>query len=302
MAKPRTILLLALRRSGTTLLFNLFSQNPQYTCFDEPFNKQLADLPRDHRKQVRRDFIRVYNKDPGEFRKLFAPVPRQEELSGQLSVPQKAYLRYLCAHEPAFFDITRCHGKLADLKDIAPDAVLVHLYRNPRAFVTSHLLPSEPAALQALKLWLYRKTFFTRSWGFNTWGMSELLQHPHRSVAEEFHQRANVRLPPAGSAAASLLLAHWLGCFRRMESEGRLLFQDRFISVCFDTFCQTPAAVLKHIYERANAPMPAHDFSIIRRPASPYRGGSPQWRTLARGVGYSDAELARFFDEAPGHG
>jgi hypothetical protein len=291
----RHIVVLALRRSGTTTLWRILRQDPAYTCYDEPFSVRLRELPREHRKEVRREFIDLFRSDPVAFRRVYAPIPRGEETTVGLSPAQRAYLGFLLAQGPVVVDVTRCHGKMADVHAEAPEAVLVHLFRRPASFVTSHLVPSEghdPFGLR--RLWA-RRSFFGQGSRFNRWGMEELLRHPFHGVTRQLLRHVGVELPPPDASAVALLLAHWLGCFRLAERDGVSHFGERFVSLPFETFCRDPAAVLRQIRQLAGGGSYPFDCSTVRAPHGPFAPTDPRWRTTARDVGFSEAELARFF-------
>ena len=193
---PRHIAVVALRRSGTTALWNLFRQDARYTCYDEPFSHLLHDLPVDNVKRTRAEFIALYNRDPDRFRSLYAPIPRGEETVRGLSEKQVEYLEYFLEGGPTAFDVTRCMGKIPAIHAIIPDAVLVHLYRHPVAFASSHLLPSDRFDPLGLRKRRNRSTALTRSGRFNGWGMEELLRTKWIDTTNTLFAEVGVQLPP----------------------------------------------------------------------------------------------------------
>jgi hypothetical protein len=293
--RQRHIVILALRRSGTTALWRLFRQNAAYSCFDEPFSRLLVKLPRENVKGVRREFIELFNRDPAQFRGIYAPILRGEETAPGMTDSQAAYLRFLLCGGPTVIDVTRCHPKIAELHREMPGAVFVHQYRRPAAFASSHLLPSERADFLGVRSFWDRRVFFTRTRGFNRWGMEELLRKPHAETTRRLLGAEGVKLPPDGSPAVALLLAHWLGCHRLAEREGPRLFGSRFVSLGFEEFCGNPKKFLNDIYRLAEAEPFETDFSDIRNPGSPFQPEDPRWRSLAAEVGFSREEIEKFF-------
>lgn len=289
------IIILALRRSGTTTLWRLFRQNPVFTCFDEPFSRLLHQLPKEHKKGVRKEFIDLYNENSALFHKIYAPILRQEETSKGMNEKQKHYLHFLLKKVPLVLDVTRCHGKISDLHSEMPDAVFVHLYRRPASFVTSHLLPSDQKDILGLRSYWNRHVFFSKKKRFNRWGMEELLRKPYAKITRKLIATEGVQLSPENSSAVRLLLSHWLGCYRLAERKGTQFFGPRFLSVCFEEFCANPKKILTNIYKLAAAKSFDTDFSIIRKPSVPFQIEDPCWRRLAIEVGFNQQEISKFF-------
>lgn len=293
MTARRHIIILALRRSGTTALWRLLRQDTSLTCFDEPFNMLLAGLPNEHRKQVRAEFITLFERDPARFRAMYAPIPRAEESTRGLGDAQRRYLQFLLSGGPVAIDVTRCHGKITALHDEMPDAVFVHLYRRASAFVTSHLLPSEGFDPAGLRSAWRRATFFRRARGYNRWGMEELTRHPYAGITRSLYADAGVTLPPDGSPAVRLLLAHWLGSWRVAERDGKAAYGERFLSWSFEDFCASPAASLAQLGRLADAPAFAFDLGGLRQPGAAHAADDPRWRAMAADAGFTPAEIER---------
>ena len=76
--------IVGLRRSGTTIFWEWFRQDPRFTCFDEPFSEQLLKLPSQHAKGVFTEYQQVLTRSPEEFWRAYAPVHRAEELDSFL--------------------------------------------------------------------------------------------------------------------------------------------------------------------------------------------------------------------------
>lgn len=294
---PRHIAIVALRRSGTTTVWRLLRQDRRYRCYDEPFSRLLGDLPAEGRKQVRAEFIELFNRNPEEFRAAYAPILRSQETTRAMTSAQKSYLRFLAAEMPIVFDETRCMGKIAELKDVLPEAVLVHLYRHPAAFATSHLQPTDGHKFRGLRALLNRRPFFDRASGYNGWGMEELSRTEHVETTRALLAEVGVALPPRTTRipAAQRLLALWLGAYRLAEGEGPRHFGTRFVSLAFESLCADPSAGLAAIYAPAGVPPCSIDVSGVRPAAPGFAVDDPRWRSLAAEAGFDAGELARFF-------
>lgn len=294
---PRHIAVVALRRSGTTALWNLLRRDDRYTCFDEPFSHLFHDLPAENAKRTRAEFIGLYNRDPARFRELYAPITRGEEVTRGLTEKQVAYLKHLLEGGPTAFDVTRCMGKIPALHEVAPEGVLVHLYRHPVAFASSHLLPSDSFDPLGLRGRWKRKTALTRSGGFNGWGMEELLRTDWLDRTNELLAEVEVAIPAADKRvpAARRLLGMWLGAFRLAEREGRQLYGERFLSLPFEDFCAAPQDALTAIQELAESEPTKFDTSYLRPASSGLDVENPAWPAMARDAGFDADEMTRFF-------
>lgn len=293
--EPRHILIVATRRSGSTPFWRVFRQVPAYTALDEPFNPVLRKLPRENPAGTRRELIELFRTDPEGFGSRFSPIGPQQETAPGMTAEQRGYLDGLLSHGPVVTDTTRCLGKIADLHTVAPEAVLVHLYRRPSAFVTSHLLPSGRRGPIRMREAIRRRSFFVRTSGFNKWGMEDLLAGAHRHNTRRLLRAVRVVIPEAGSRAVDLLLRYWLGSFRLFEREGRRRYGRRFVSVEFERFCARPRAHVRRILRCAGFEASPVDCSAIRRPGRAYRSEDRRWTTLAAEAGFSAREVEAFF-------
>ena len=225
------IFILGLRRSGTTIFWEMFRQDPELLALNEPFNPVMADLPIELPNRSRREFIRLFRQDPARFWSLFAPISAVEELHESLSDRQRAYFRFLLDQSPGIvLDATRVHFKLRDLVELAPDAVVVHLYRGPASFASSHLVPTGSGGSRGSRLHRAygRLTFWNRDSRFNYWGIEEIVTRSPESLFA--HRCREIGLDPPrvyALPAVGRVLAYWRVAYERLESTGPRRLGDR---------------------------------------------------------------------------
>lgn len=289
----RHIVVLGLRRSGTTALWEVLRQDPQHICYDEPLSPLLELLPANNAKGTWDEFIARRARDPAGWAVQFAPVPRGEELTPQLTLAQGRYLRHLCADGPAVIDETRATGKLAPLRAVIGPAVFVHLYRHPVAFASSHMIASQNPRF--LRQRLHRLGLFRRWFYFDAWGMESFWRAPLRDATTALLRREGIIAPAPRAPAIQKLLALWLMSFRRLERQGPRLCGEGFVSMSFEAFCADPIRHLGALYARACRAPFSFEVGSIHTAARGYRPDDPRWRAAAEAVGFSEAELARFF-------
>lgn len=298
--RGRHIVVLALRRSGTTALWRLLRQDPRHTCYDEPFSPLLRRLPANNAKRTWDEFIALRARDPKAWAARFAPVPRAEELCDPLTPQQADYLAFLAAGGPVVIDETRATGKLKGIAGVLDHPVVIHLYRHPVAFASSHMIASQNRKF--LRRQLHRLGFFHRWFYFDAWGMEAHWRAPLRARTEGWLVAEGVAPPPAPRAPAiHKLLAVWLASYRQLERDGPRHAGGRFLSLSFEALCGAPAPVLREIYRLAGRAAHPVDCTALHLAPPGYRPDDPRWREAARAVGFSQSELARFFPYRASH-
>lgn len=290
---PRHILILALRRSGTTALWRTLRQDRNQTCYDEPFSQLLQGLSGNNHKNTWDEFLALRARDTVAWDARFAHVPRAEEVTPTLSAAQADYLRYICSGGPVAIDETRICAKLPTIAPVLPKAVVVHLYRHPVAFVSSHMIASQNR--QPMRQKLHRLGFFRRPIYFDSWGMEQLWRPPILADTLALIRDANVRAPGRWAPAVHKLMANWLAVWRVLERDGSALYGDRFVSLSFEAFSADPQGHLARLYALANRAPFAFDVSRLHVAQPGHCPRDPRWRRAAEAVGFTAAELAIFF-------
>jgi hypothetical protein len=274
------LIIVGLRRSGTTIFWQTFRQDPRFLCYDEPFNPHLQVLPATIGLKHPEEFLQLVRGDADEFWRRYRPIRFDEELDARLEPAQADYLRWLADRgDDVVIDVTRCHFKLRALRELAPGATLVHLFRPPASHASSHLLPSAPGLRGRVKRRLNRFRFWTRTRGYNGWSFESIIGSDPGSAF-------GARLRGAGldpeeiysMPALGRLLAYWRVAYEEVEREGRAAFGERFVSQSFDAFCRSPRDAVARIYATMGLAMPELDLSRVHPANGPYREGSPRWR------------------------
>ena len=281
------LIIAGLRRSGTTIFWESFRQDPRLLCYDEPFNPNLHTLPARAGLKAPEEFIRLIDRDPLRFWELFSPIHFTDELREGLSERQLAYLDYLAGSGGSVaIDVTRCQFKFAALRSAAPDAVLVHLYRSPGSLASSHLLPSSTGKRGQIRKLLCQLAFWSRTEHYNNWSLESIIGSSSRSLFGSRLQEIGLdpdqvyRLPAVGR-----LLAFWRVNFERAEREGARYFGERFVSQSFERFCRDPREVLERIYAVMDLAPPSFDLSGLHAARGPFRPRDPAWAEYRRLLG-----------------
>lgn len=310
------VFVLGLRRSGTTIFWSTLKQDRRFAAFNEPYNPLVRLVGTGRWYQSLKRYYEAYHDflvaDGPRFWTVFDAIYETQELQTGFSDRQAAYLDYLLgSSEHALVEETRCHFKAADLAAHGGDgAVLVHLFRSPESFATSHLIPSgqtirdtDWGALERryllakfeLKKAKARALFFRRMRGFDAWGV-ETVTGGDNTLSLFAHRCRECGLDPAAvyaMPAVGRLMAYWTVCYRRLELDGREAFGERYLPVSFEHFCRAPGDVLGRIYEALGSTPPAFDLSRIHPANPPYRPDDRRWQRYREALSLGDLAPAR---------
>jgi hypothetical protein len=291
----RPIVVLGLRRSGTTIFWRTFRRDARLLCFDEPFNPRLSSVGEVDPKGTWGEFLRLRQGSP-EFERRRAPIEPAEELEDGLTAVQSSYLDWLLDQRDAVLcDLVRCSFKVEALHEVAPSAVLVHLHRSPEAFASSHLLPSGGAWRRRLlnRIWR-RPSFWHRRRDYNRWRIEELIGRDSstafgRRLARHGYDPKIVYAQPA----VARLLAYWTIGFEATEHAGRKLYGDRFVSLRFEDFCRDPHAVVTRVYDAAGLAAPDALYDHLRPATGPFRPQDGRWDKFFARMGMEETRELR---------
>ncbi len=263
------ILIVCLRRSGSTAFWRIFRQDERLLCFDEPFNPMLKQLPRRFLKKTNDEFIEVYKKDKKNFLEKFSPIDYFEEVN-PLRDSEIVYLNYLFSlSENVVIDATRLNFKITDLvKHLNKNIFLIHLYRRPQAFVTSHIIPNRPEYKDLKLRYLYtkfkaefnKKFFWSVKRNFNDWGYETI----YNLLNQEKNKPAYLKLL-------------WLWKLSFLNNENAIANHQNSMSLPFEAFTREPEKIIGEIYERNGFEYKPLDYSKIRRPNLGFEPDNKKW-------------------------
>jgi hypothetical protein len=247
--RKRHLLLLGMRRGGTTVLWRTLRQDRRLLCFFEPFRPEIRRhlvADRDDPRSTLTEFLA--HRDL--MLKHWSTVLPDDELIDGLLGHQQQYLRALASLQTnVHMKFVRCHAKIAAIRELIPDALIVLLVRDPRAFVTSQLKPYG----RWLDPSLPDNLFEYRGW-FDYWQYQTVCQH----------------LGLEGFATRQLMLLwhHMTATAERQQPD--LIIQ-------FEHFATYPDQVMNALYDRLDLDTPDLDFSAIHTPRLAHRPDDPRW-------------------------
>ena len=278
------IIIVGLRRSGTTAFWECFRKDNQLCCYDEPFNPNLVELPRENCKGTRKEFISLYENNPVLFKKLYCPVYPHDETRPSFNEHQIEYFKWLLFQrqkgEAVVVDCVRINFKLEDLYRSFPNSVLVHLHRQPIAWISSHMFPSGKGTWRKYLANIYRRmTVWHRKGFYNNWQYQEIIEREIKQGADWRAAQINAGILEKFPAVTRLAY-FWKWAFRETEEKGRTLWGDKFISVSFEKFCTQPVPVMDKVYKTAGIEKSGIDYSHLKSANQGFIPYSVKWKNV----------------------
>jgi len=287
-----------MRRSGTTILYDAFAEDPDLQRFYEPFREE-AETPgggsgaraedlfaetRELRHQFKRD---QHPEVPLELFNHGGPRAPALELHPALPPWGVDLLRFLLAQAPqVLIKEVRLFRKVQDLHQVDPGATLVHIVRDPRAVAGSMLLgrgrrhSTRYADADAFfEAWTRRKL----------WSSSSIARNVLAAGEHEGLER--------GVPDFMRPLVVWKACWDGVRADGPRLFGERYVLVRLEDLRVDPEGEIHRIYDAMGRATPdgvrqwAEEH--VRREGDIPWGDDPRWaaamKTLSMDAALEDA-------------
>jgi hypothetical protein len=289
-----------MRRSGTTILYDALLSDPELRCFYEPLREENVTegggsgaRPGDafaETRELRRRF-RDERYPEIELSEFNWGGPREPALELEPDLPEhcREFLRHLLGLAPAIaIKETRLHHKVGALAELDPDAVFVHMVRDPRAVAASTLLGRR----RRFDLYPDADAFFGHRTDRKLWSS--------RAISERLAERGDIPGLAGDSPDVARPLAVWRAAFEATDEAGRRAFGDRYALLRLEDLSVDPDREVHRIYERLERPAPAEVLAWarrnVRRPADVHLGDDPRWDETMRALGMERALDAAGYD------
>jgi hypothetical protein len=283
-----------MRRSGTTILYDAFGEDPELRRFYEPFREEnetpgggsgarAEDLfaeTRDLRRAFQRD---EHPEVPLELFNHGGPRAPGLELHPALPEWGVAFLRYMLDQAPqVLIKEVRLFRKVADLHRLDPDATLVHIVRDPRGVASSMMLGRSRK---------HAPRFADADAFFDAWSRRKLWSS--RDIASDILASGEHPGLERGVPDFMRPLTVWKAVWDGIRGDGRRLFGDRYVLVRLEDLRMDPAGELHRIYDTIGRATPdgvkAWATDHVRRTSDIPYGDDPRWAEAVRVLGMEAA-------------
>jgi Sulfotransferase family len=283
-----------MRRSGTTILYDAFGEDPHFQRFYEPFRED-AETPGggsgaraedlfEETRQIRREFKR--DEHPGVPLELFNHGgPRAPALELHPALPPWGvdFLSFLLDQAPnVLIKEVRLFRKVADLQRVDPAATLVHIVRDPRAVTTSMLLGRGRR---------HRERYANADEFFEAWTRRKLWSSS--AIAREVLSSGEYEGLERGAPDFMRPLIVWKAAWDGLRNEGRRLFGDRYVLVRLEDLRLDPEGEIHRIYDTIGRGTPdgVREWAEqhVRKESEIPWGDDPRWAAAAKTLGMEEA-------------
>lgn len=280
-----------MRRSGTTILYDLLYEDPSLTCFYEPLaagrpavggGSGVRDVDLFAEVRRLREIFAARHPELEDVSLLNYGAPRDWRLEFERDLPElhREYLRFLIGQDQAVaLKFTRMSCKIPVLAEIAPDSRLVHVVRDPRAVAVSYLFGKHHRRREELS---DPDRFLERSSDWTQWSSYEFSEH--------LLGEARLSSPPRDFERILLIWRHTFEETRRGALEA---YGERYTVVRNEDLREHPVATMRRLYAFLERPLPP---AVERFAAATVRSHQtlvapldPRWEEAYDRLGMRDA-------------
>ncbi len=276
-----------MRRSGTTIVFDLFCEDPRFDTYYEPLaaaNRRAVGGGSEIRQVDFFDKIRACRmafmqgcQQVGSPDLLNYGAPRDPELELETDLPGycRDYIRYLLSQaQDTVIKFTRAYCKVRVLAELDPNAKFVHVVRDPRALTTSYLFGKGRKNAHRFPT---EDSFFRSVSQRTAWSSYPLSEHILRTPEYEHLQ---------GCEDFFRILVLWKYTFRKTREAALACFGDDYFLLKHEALVADPIPTLDALQQFLSQPQAsrvrAWAMAHVRPGPEPYAADSSKWREAFR--------------------
>jgi hypothetical protein len=271
-----------MRRSGTTIVFDIFWQDSGLDCYYEPLAKaqqhaegggsgvtgiDYFEKVRNIRELFRQQYPQLKSTDL-----LNYGAPRQPELEFNTDLPDyvRDYIKLMTAQsDNTMIKFTRMFNKVKVLHEIDPAAKFIHVVRDPRAVTASHMFGKKQ---KYKSLFPFEMVFFGLRSHRSPWS-----SYPFSEFLLNTQEYSHLK----GCRDFMRILLIWKYIFINTYNAGKKLYGDNYYLLRHEDLQKDPENTLRMLYEHINRPLPknVHDWAVsnVRKNKPPYAHESRRW-------------------------
>lgn len=277
-----------MRRSGTTLVFDLFYEDPTFNCFYEPLAEAKRPAVGGGSGAHQDDLFVQLRAARSEFlaanigltvEDLNYGAPREPQLEFEDTAPQwlHDYLASLLAGpKDKALKFTRMASKAALLHELDPNALFIHIVRDPKAVAASYLFGKGGKNRGAFR---DSNAFFARASAKTAWSSREFSNY---LLASPEHQHL------VGCPDFYRVLLLWKHNFERTHGAAAPLFADRYLLLRYEDVVKQPDVALDSIYSHLHRQAPPQVRVWLHKHLAPrplYQPDDARWSTAFDRIG-----------------
>lgn len=299
------VFLQGMRRSGTTIWFDLLCRDPRYDAWYEPFGPAkrdrlgggsgVQDVNFGARTRALRRRFCAESAGSGErldpaFFNYGAPRDARLELEPDLPEPCRGYLRRILeGRDESLVKFVRMAAKIEALRKLAPGAKLIHVVRDPRSVASSQILTAERRAHPPGP-----DTFFARCGVGALWASRALSDALDESGAPL----------PERPTDVERVLAVWRHLMTLTHRAGGEAFGRDYLLVRHEDLLARTSDELERVFAFLERPLPADlpawAAAHLSTPDPPVHADHPGWRRAFERVGLASALAQAGYPEPMG--
>jgi len=268
-----------LRRSGTTILYDIISEDQRFTTFYEPLAKEKQSIGGG-------SGIQQFDVMAGlrEARNKFSISSRIENIEFNFGAPNnyklevgenhlpetiRKYIRFLLnSGENTLLKFTRGTFFVEQLHELSPNALFIHLEKNPALWVMSHMFGKD----YSKNIWKDADQFFQMNTGFNFWSQEAIANYYIEKTKPAFNEKP----------AFFKLLYVWKEFNETIKKEGTKYFKSNFLTINNSELFGNYESILNRIYSFGDLSVPNLTLHWAKKNLRPPRGivhaSDERWR------------------------
>lgn len=306
------IIIVGMRRSGTTILYDCLYNDKRFDSYYEPFTGNKNDSGggsgvrkisyQNKLRNIRQAFLNVNNIDNDL--SIFNYGPSRDfrlELLKNIPELHRNYLKYIVSqNKNTLLKFVRLYNKIETLHQFIPNAKIIHILKDPRRMTMSHLLGSEKLKNEGrikktIKYFINKKKrffFFKQKSKFDKWAFEKIIN-------EIINKKLKYKKYKNSYSYEKLMLL-WKIYNDNLEYEGKKYYKNNYLRIKHEELCIYPKKVLNKIYSfvelSPNESVIKWAIKNIRTPKKIFRVKSNHWQNSEEKIGINFAEWNKYIN------